>query len=311
MKDQKVFFQQELGSFEGEIRFDEPLKKHTYYRIGGPVLVHATPRSLADLKLLSKAIGATAIPYFVMGAGSNVLVSDDGFAGLVIKSSRLNLMVEELASKKLVKTGASVAVSSLLRKASKQGWGGFEFLTGVPGTIGGVVRMNAGTHLGEAKDKVTSVEYFDLEQPDQDFIRVEATDLKFSYRNNHFLPRSAVVYAAEWSFELNDPKKVETLIKKTLTRRKETQPIDFPSCGSVFKNPRDAGVRSWEVIDRLGLRGHRIGDAQFSEKHPNFILNHGKAQAREVKQLIDLAKNRALKELNINLEEEVRYLGFY
>jgi UDP-N-acetylmuramate dehydrogenase len=309
-----AWFRERAPGFTGDLRFDEPLSKHTYYRIGGPATVFAAPKTLDDLFMLSDGIAATGIPYFVLGAGSNLLVSDRGFDGLVLRAGRLNLEIQVLSEASgsiRLRTGASVAVSSLLRKASLEGWSGLELLTGIPGSIGGVVTMNAGTHLGEAKDRLRRVEAFELGTPSREPRVFEGEQLRFEYRHNLFLPPGCLVWAAEWEVRREDPAAVKAMIDGTLARRKATQPIDYPSCGSVFKNPRASGVSAWQVIDKLGLRGHRVGGAQFAEKHSNFIVNLGGATAADVRALIALAQSRALAELGIAIEEEVMYLGSF
>lgn len=308
------WFREKSAGFTGQLFFEEPLSKHTYYRIGGPARVLAIPRSREDLEWLAEGIRASCIPFFVMGGGSNLLVSDEGFSGLVIRASRVNLEIEWVKEKELLRTGAGVAVSTLLRKAAQEGWGGLEFLTGVPGLVGGVVFMNAGTHLGEAKDRLRRVETFQMASSSDGEIApayrsFDFGELRFEYRKNLFLPEGSVVFAAEWEVDLSDPASVKAKIDETLARRKSSQPIDFPSCGSVFKNPLSHGLRAWQVIEKLGLRGHRIGDAQFSEKHPNFIVNLGSAKASDVRGLIMLAKTRAEEEMGVALHEEVIYLG--
>jgi UDP-N-acetylmuramate dehydrogenase len=309
------WFRENLGRFSGQLSFDEPLSKHTYYRIGGPAAVFAFPKTLDDLRWLSEGIRATGIPFFILGAGSNLLVSDAGYDGLVIRATRINLEIMGLgeasaAGSLRIRTGGSVAVSTLLRRAAQDGWGGLELLTGIPGSIGGVVTMNAGTHLGEAKDRLRRIEVFDLTGESAADLRVfEAGDFKYEYRKNRFLPQGGVVWAAEWDVRVEEPSKVKARVDETLGRRKATQPIDYPSCGSVFKNPRAHGMSAWEVVDKLGLRGHRIGSAQFAEKHSNFIINLGGATAADVQALIELAKERAQRELGVALEEEVMYLG--
>ncbi|MCM2324008.1 MAG: UDP-N-acetylmuramate dehydrogenase [Oligoflexia bacterium] len=308
------WFREHAGDFSGALLFEEPLARHTYYRIGGPAAIMAAPRSVADLHWLAEGLARTAAPFFVLGAGSNVLASDAGFAGVVIRTARLNLEVEPKASSGIlrVRTGGSVPISTLLRRAVQEGWGGIEFLTGIPGTVGGAVFMNAGTHLGEACERVRRVEAFSLRQP-AELLTFESSSLQFEYRRNRFLPPEAVVYAAEWEVRQEEPARVKSLIDETLARRKATQPIDLPSCGSVFRNPRSAAgvaTSAWQVVDQLGLRGHRIGNARFSEKHSNFIVNLGGARAEDVRALIELAKTRASAELALRLEEEVVYLGF-
>jgi UDP-N-acetylmuramate dehydrogenase len=194
----------------------------------------------------------------------------------------------------------------LLRRAAQEGWGGLELLTGIPGSIGGVVTMNAGTHLGEAKDRLRGLEIFELEGGRTR--EIAPPEFRYEYRKNGFLPRNCIVLGAEWEVRREDPSAVKARIDETLARRKATQPIDYPSCGSVFKNPRASGMSAWQVIDGLGLRGHRIGGAQFAEKHSNFIINLGGATAADVRALIAMAKERAASELGITLEEEVMYL---
>ncbi len=240
--------QEERARFKGELKVAEPLSKHTYYRIGGPASVLAIPTSLEDLKLLSQWIVRSKKPYFFLGSGSNLLVSDKGFDGWVIKAGRAN---QEISLKgDLLRTGSGVAISSLLRRAGTEGWGGLEIWTGIPGTIGGVVKMNGGTHLGESSSRIVAVEAFLLDEGRMQ--RFEGAELKFAYRKNHFLSNDAFVWAAEWRVDLDKPEVVRTRLDDLLARRKATQPIDFPSCGSVFKNP--AGQQAWQVNEKLGLR---------------------------------------------------------
>ena len=285
---------------------NEPLSKHTYYRIGGPADQLEIPTSIQDLKSIAEEIQKTKSPFFILGLGSNILASDVGFRGTIIKSTRIDLGIE-LINPQHIRVGASVANSTLLRKAAQEGWAGLEFLTGIPGSIGGAVAMNAGTHLGEVKDRIVQVDYFSLSQGK--VISTAGNDLKFEYRKNLFLPSDAIVTSTLWRITPDNPADVKARIDELLQRRKQTQPIDYPSCGSVFKNPKAHGMHAWQVIDKLGLRGHQIGKAQFSEKHPNFIINLGEAKAADVYGLMQLAKQRAQQELNVPLEEEVKYLG--
>ena len=155
---------------------------------------------------------------------------------------------------------------------------------------------------------VRSVEVYSLTQKERR--RLSGTELQFSYRRNHFLQPGDIVVSTRWEYEPAAPEWVKQKIQEILDRRKRTQPIEYPSCGSVFKNPKNPRYHhSWQVIEALGLRGHRIGAAQFSEKHPNFIVNHGGAKASDVKALIELAKQRASQELGVKLEEEVQVVG--
>lgn len=301
------WFKEHSGRFHGEVRFQEPLSKHTYYRIGGLAGAMVFPKDLSAIRWVQEGIERSGVSLFILGLGSNLLVSDEGFSGVVLKTSRLDTGV--LESSDSIRTGASVAVSTLLRRAAQEGWVGFECLAGVPGSVGGVVVMNAGTHLGEAQARISRVGAY-LMSSGQEKVW-DRSEMEFEYRKNCFLPGDAVVTWVEWKKEKADPVLVKKQIEETLERRKSTQPVDYPSCGSVFKNPEHSGLRAWQVIDQLGLRGFQIGSAQFSQKHSNFIINLGGARASDVYQLIQLARQRALQELGVTLEPEVKFLGSF
>jgi UDP-N-acetylmuramate dehydrogenase len=302
----RAWCEKNAAQFSGVLLFEEPLSRHTYYRIGGPAELLAQPRSVEDLSWLHQALLETGARSFLLGFGSNILAHDDGFRGVVIGTRKLDLTVTELASGR-VRTGAGVAISTFLRRASEQGWGGLEFLTGIPGSIGGAVRMNGGTHLGESSSALDSVEVFSLKSG---LAReVSGEELRFQYRKNLFLGPDDLVVGATWRYQEAAPSEVKARIDSTLLRRKETQPLDAPSCGSVFKNPLAHGMQAWQVVDRLGLRGHRIGNAQISPKHSNWIVNLGEAKAADVRALIEEVKRRAQNELGIPMEEEVVGLG--
>jgi UDP-N-acetylmuramate dehydrogenase len=305
------WFRDNSARFRGELLWDEPLSRHTYYRIGGPALLLAFPRGEDDLSWLGQGIMAGGLPHFFLGSGSNVLASDLGFPGVVIRCTRLDSTIEPLAApgtggELLVRTGAGVSISSLLRRSAQEGWGGFELWTGIPGSVGGAVAMNAGTHLGETQAIAESVRLFSLRTLSTREVRGDG--LRFFYRGNRFLGPDEVVVSAVWRVASRPPEEVAAVIRETLARRKASQPIDYPSCGSVFKNPKDSGLHAWQVIEKVGLRGYRVGGAEFSAKHCNFIVNLGGARSCDVQALIDEAKRRAWELLGIRLEEEVRRL---
>ena len=296
--------------FKGQIIFDEPLSHHTYYRIGGPARVLAVPRCLADLQILAELLSAHPIPYFLLGAGSNVLAPDAGFDGLIIRTHKMNeeISVSEKDGTVLLRTGASLQLFGLLRRASTEGWGGLEFLAGIPGSVGGAIFMNAGTHLGETKDVLRRIELFSFTSPSEHLLAIQTKSTDFAYRKNLLIQPGNLLWAAEWEITKCEPEAVSRGIESVLERRKSSQPLNFPSCGSVFKNPKSADgakMLSWQIIEKLGLRGHTVGKAQFAEKHCNFIINLGGATAADVRTLIDLAKARAKDELGVTLEEEV------
>ena len=297
------------GEFKGTLEFDAPLSRVAYYRIGGPASVLASPRTSEDLAILHRVIRTHGVPFFILGWGSNLLFNDEGFAGLVIRMKHLYTGIEEV-SPGVLRVGASLGASALLRTASEKGYGGLARLTGIPGSVGGMIAMNAGTHLGEMSDLLIKTEWMNLNE-DRNALTLQsrihgAGD--FSYRRNHFLSAGDLILHAGIRYEPSDPALVRREIDDLYQRRKATQPVEYPSCGSVFMNPKEHGLRAWQVVEKLGLRGHRIGNAQISEKHPNFIVNLGGATAGDVKGLIVLVKSRARAELGIELHEEVRVL---
>jgi UDP-N-acetylmuramate dehydrogenase len=299
-------------SFSGELKWQEPLARYTYYQIGGPAALLLTPKTETDLELISECIGAIGVKYFILGAGSNILVSDRGYDGIVIRAGKMNVEIRrrdlEGPEQNFVEVGGSAMISSFLRRAIQAGWGGLEFLAGIPGTVGGAVKMNAGTHLGETQSRLRKVNAAFLTSP-LVWSHFEGEDLKFQYRKNLFLPPEALVWSTLWEITPVEASVVKRQIEETLLRRKQTQPVDYPSCGSVFKNPKESGLSAWQVIDKLGLRGQKIGNAQIAEKHSNFIINLGGAKASEVAALILLVKTRALKEMQIAMQEEVIWVG--
>jgi UDP-N-acetylmuramate dehydrogenase len=235
-------------------------------------------------------------------------VADEGFPGIVIKTTRLATGISVETGRDgdpLIHTGASVGLFPLLRRASAEGWGGLEFLAGIPGCVGGAIAMNAGTHLGETKDRVLAVHWVDRKG---EVRTTSGPELKFAYRKNLFLPEGAVVIGATWSATSEKPTVVAKKISEVLERRKDTQPVDIPNCGSVFVNP--PGHKAWQIIEKLGLRGARRGAAQISEKHANFIVNHGNARASDVLALIQMVIEQAQTELGITMVPEVKMLGF-
>ena len=297
------------SSFSGTLEFGAPLSRVAYYRIGGNAEVIATPRSFEDLQLLHQVVRKYAAPFFVLGWGSNLLFSDQGYRGIIIRMKHLFTEVEEVSSG-MLRVGASLGASSLLKVASEKGYGGLARFTGIPGSIGGMIAMNAGTHLGEMSDVIVRTEWVNLNEDSERMSlrsRVHEPD-DFSYRRNHFLKPGDLITHAEIRFVKSEPSQVKHEIDELYQRRKATQPVEFPSCGSVFMNPKESGLRAWEVVEKLGLRGHRIGNAQISEKHPNFMINLGGAKSSDVLELISLVKSRARAELGIEMHEEVRVI---
>ncbi|MBI3558074.1 MAG: UDP-N-acetylmuramate dehydrogenase [Deltaproteobacteria bacterium] len=285
------------------IRENVTLAPLTYYKIGGPARYFAQPESTHELAAVADFLRDRKIPYFVLGAGSNVLLADEGFGGLVLSTAKLDRTLAAHGDE--LEVGASVMVIHLLRHCMSEGLAGFELLVGIPGNLGGVLCMNAGTRLGEIESTILAITAYDLATKTERTVLRER--MKYSYRAQHFLKPDEIIVRARLKGRKADPASVQTQVQALLTSRKTSQPIDRPSCGSVFKNP-DPGknLQAWKVIADIGLRGHRIGNAQISELHTNFIVNLGGAKAADVKALIELAKSRAKAQCDVILEEEVR-----
>jgi UDP-N-acetylmuramate dehydrogenase len=297
------------GGFSGKIEYDAPLSRVAYYRIGGAAQVLVEPRTLDDLHSVHRVLRATRAPFFVLGWGSNLLFNDHPYPGVMIRMKHLNTAIEEV-SPGVLRVGASLGANALLKVAGERGYGGLARFTGIPGSVGGMIAMNAGTHLGEMSGVLARVEWVNLLE-DSCPMAVhsrETTPSDFSYRKNHFLGEGDLLLHAEIRYVEEDPGKVKAEIDSLYQRRKSTQPVEYPSCGSVFMNPHASGMRAWEVVDRLGFRGKRIGGAQVSEKHPNFIVNLGGATSVDVRTLIAEIRESAKRNLGIELHEEVRIL---
>ena len=273
-----------------------------YWRIGGPIQYAVTVETSAQLMSVFALGREHHVPVLVLGNGSNMLMSDDGLEGIGI------ILAGDFESIEFddegVTVGAGVKNVRVLSQCKRQGRGGLGSLAGVPGTIGGAIRMNAGTYLGEIGAVVDWVEWF---HPDENTVhRNTGAELNFTYRKVG-LPWGAMVLRVRLFTHQNDVLEEQASIKAHLARRKATQPLHLPSCGSVFKNP--VGDYAGRLIEQAGLKGTQIGQAQISDKHANFIVNLGGATAMDVAKLIKLARQTVFDETGIELEPEVRREG--
>jgi UDP-N-acetylmuramate dehydrogenase len=285
------------------IEFDVPLARHTSLRIGGPADAMATPQSREELSATVALCAEYALPLRVLGAGFNVLVSEGGLPGVVLRLKKLRdikLVADDTLS---VYAGASHA--TVTRFCVDHGLSGLEFGAGIPGTVGGWLAMNAGIGVREMKDVVLRIEIMDREGRMRPLI--ERGDLDFHYRELGGLPSGSVLVRAELRVEASEPAKVRSEIDRLLAHRQSTQPTDIPSCGSVFRNPD--GDYAGRLIEAAGLKGAREGDAEISTVHANFIVNHGAATARDVLQLIDRAREAVAAQTGTQLETEVQLIG--
>jgi UDP-N-acetylmuramate dehydrogenase len=293
----------QAAGFTGTIERNVTLGPLTYYRIGGPALEVATPHTLNDCERLAQYLREQPEqPVFILGKASNVLVSDDGFHGLIIRTHKLVPQFEHQDNRLTI--GAGMLNALAIKRCIQEGLSGLECLAGIPGSIGGAVFMNAGNSLGQTQDKLLAVSLFNLKTGT--YHTHSPTSDCFSYRRNHFLRPCDLILSATFQVEPTSPLFIEQKVSSLLEKRKQSQPIAQPSCGSVFKNP--PGHSAWKLIDNCGLRGKSLGDAEFSSKHPNFIVNNGQARAAEVKALIFLAQKQVLDKFGIELQTEVIFL---
>lgn len=281
---------------------DAPLARRTWWRVGGPADVWVTIETEAQLIALQRAASATNTPVFVLGNGSNILVSDAGERGIVAELAG-ELAQVEVSPDGTVSVGAGMKLVVLLARARKHGWTGFEAFAGIPGTVGGAVVMNAGSQLGETKDALVSV---DLVRADGTVETWTRAQLEMSYRTCH-LPKGAIVARAHLRPTGGDAAESETKVADFLAKRKATQPLDLPSCGSTFRNP--PGDTAGRLIEAAGLKGYQVGGAQVSLKHANFVVNLGEATAVDIRAVIEHVAKTVLERFGVSLEREVHYVG--
>ncbi|TNF24311.1 MAG: UDP-N-acetylmuramate dehydrogenase [Deltaproteobacteria bacterium] len=296
---------QHLGDVDA--RGDEPLAPHTTYKVGGPARRFVTAHTLEALQAVLSVLRSVDEPALVLGHGSNVLFSDAGFPGTVLTLGR-DLSLCTLTRDAfgpgvhLLEAGGGCSVTRLLRLVKQEAVAGVEFLGGIPATLGGAVRMNAGTREGEVKDALVAAQ---IVRPDVAPVWVTAAELGLSYRHSA-LPEGAVVTAARFRVTDASPEMRERL-DRVLAYRKATQPLHLPSCGSVFANPE--GDSAGRLIDAAGLKGRTLGGAQVSEQHANWIVNLGAATASDVRSLIALCQDEVQRQFGVHLRPEVQILG--
>jgi UDP-N-acetylmuramate dehydrogenase len=284
----------------GEVVRDAPLAPRTAIRVGGPADLLVRPADPDALAELLRAVRELGVPLAILGGGANTLVADAGVRGVVLRLPQ-DLAPESTVGETLV-LGAGAPMMRLWSRGHALGLVGMEFIAGIPGTLGGAVAMNAGTRAGEMKDVVARVELATADGAGF----VEARALGFAYRTCR-LPPGAVVTRVELALRRGDVAASERLMQEDRERRRRTQPLDRPTFGSTFTNP--PGEYAGRLVEAVGLKGHRVGNATWSEVHANFVTNLGGATARDVLALVNLARSRVKERFGIVLEPEVRLLG--
>ena len=284
-----------------EILSEEPMSRHTTFRIGGPARRFCRPASVEQLVQLLSTAESEDWPVLVVGNGSNLLVSDDGLDFLVIQTGRLDLI--EKSGPSTLRASAGVSLAKLSAFAQKQALSGLEFAHGIPGTLGGAVCMNAGAYGGEMAQVVSAVTVW---FPDDGVARLERDALMFGYRHSVFSDHPGIVLEAELVLEDGEGGAVLEKMEDMDRRRREKQPLDRPSAGSAFKRPE--GHFAGALIEQCGLKGFQVGGAQVSEKHAGFIVNAGGATSEDVRQLIGQIQRTVLNQTGVVLEPEIKLI---
>jgi len=299
------------------------LRDYTTFKIGGRARYFLKVKTSVSLIRATSIAKKNKLPFFILGKGSNLLVSDKGFKGLIIKIENQNL---EIKSNTVI-CDAGTPLPLLVNKTAKAGLSGLEWAAGIPGTLGGAIRGNAGAFGSETKNLIYEVRILD----EKDNLRkISNKKCNFSYRSSVFKKKKWIILSAILRLKKKNKKNIQSLVRNYIKYRKEKQPLNYPSAGSVFKNvdfkeiPKNKRESFSKIVKKdpfpiipvayflseANLKGLRIGGAEVSKKHPNFIVNSKKARAGDVKKLISLIKKRIKKKFGINLEEEIQYLGF-
>lgn len=287
---------------QSQILINEPMANHTSFKIGGPAKAIVTPRSVDEIRMLVESLKAENMPFLVMGNGSNILVDDDGLDVVVIKIS--DQFSEVVIEEDLVIAEAGVLLSKLSKIILRASLKGFEFASGIPGTLGGAIFMNAGAYGGEMKDVVEWVEVLTHEG---EVVRIEHAELAFGYRTSIVRERHWIVLRVAMRFEKGEYAEIIEITNDLTKKRVSKQPLDLPSAGSTFKRPE--GHYAGQLIEEAGLRGLRYGDAMVSEKHCGFVVNVGSATCQQVMSLIGVIQKVVYDKFGVNLEREVRIFG--
>jgi UDP-N-acetylmuramate dehydrogenase len=290
------------AGIRGAVRLDEPMSKHTSFRIGGPADLFVQPQEVGDLAAVMRLAREKGLPAKVIGNGSNLLVSDKGIRGLVVRLAPSFRDVRWLEEG--VEAGAGVALQRLVKESAAARLSGLESTVGIPGTLGGALATNAGTDIGSIGDLVDKAIVLDGRG---EVCEWTCADFAYRYRHSNLRTAKATVVWARLRLQPADPEEIRVKTERLRAKRAARQPLGAWSAGSVFKNPR--GVAAGKVLDRAGAKGMRVGDAEVSRSHANFFINRGQAEAAQVMQLIERTHALALRRYGIDLELEIEVVG--
>jgi len=287
-------------AMEFDILENEPMAKYTSFKIGGNAEVLARPKTTDELAKIWQTCRQHDIPFTILGDGTNVLVSDEGIKGVVVLTNKMSSIT--IDGNKITAT-AGVRLAKLAEEACKAGLAGLEFASGIPGTVGGAVYMNAGAYGHDISNVCESVK---IQTPAEAVIQ-PVEQMQFGYRKSKVQQGNQLVLEATFKLTQGDPTKIREEMTSLNNRRRESQPLDYPSAGSTFKRPE--GYFAGKLIQDSGLKGFQIGGAQVSEKHAGFVINKGNATAKDVKDLIEAVRQKVHENFGVWLEPEIRMLG--
>ncbi len=288
---------------EKRILRNEPMKKHTTFRIGGPADVLVKPATITEIEQVLQCCEEQAVPYYVVGNGSNLLVGDEGIRGVVLQLGN-DFSEVEVCEDDTIWVQAGCRLSKVANLAAEHALTGMEFAAGIPGTIGGAVMMNAGAYGGEMKDIIECVT---LLTPDREVLILPQDQMEFGYRESIVSKENYIVLEAKLRLQKGEPEAIEAKMKEYSEARRSKQPLEYPSAGSTFKRPE--GYYAGKLIMDAGLAGYRVGDAQVSEKHCGFVINCGQATAKDVTAVMNDVIHRVAEAYQVELEPEVRKIG--
>ncbi|MGM0421104.1 MAG: UDP-N-acetylmuramate dehydrogenase [Bacillota bacterium] len=280
---------------------EETMAEYTTFKVGGPAELFLKPDSEEKLITAIKKLHAHHVDYFVLGGGSNIIVSDQGMRGAVIALERLNdIKLEETT----VNAQAGVSLEDLCLKTAAAGLAGLEFASGIPGSLGGAVYMNAGAYGGEIKDVITSAKLY---QPGRDLKNYDKKSLQLGYRSSVLQKENLIALSATFTLKQDDPQAINQQIEELNERRWAKQPMEYPSAGSAFKRPKNNYAGS--LIEKAGLKGKTMGGAKVSEKHAGFIINYADATAHDIVKLMQVIQNKVYQQFKVKLYPEPRFVG--
>lgn len=279
------------------------MSRHTSFAIGGPAEIFVQPASESEILQAVRWAKEAQVPFFVMGNGSNLLVSDEGFSGMILQIGKNFQEITVEGTEILVQAGA--LLSRTARAAYQAGLTGLEFAAGIPGSTGGAVAMNAGAYGGEIKDVLVDARVL---TPEGEILTLTAEELALGYRHSCIFEKEYIVLSARFSLKEGEPEAIKAQMDELAAARREKQPLEFPSAGSTFKRPE--GHFAGKLIQDAGLKGYTVGGAQVSEKHSGFVINRGGATAAEVLFLIKQVQKKVKAQFSVTMKPEVRFVGF-